>query len=192
MKKFTIKKLLILLAVAAGIVGIAYGFRFLNQKTLNDSYPLAYEKEIGAASEKYHVDKTLIYGIIKTESNFNPDAKSSAGAIGLMQIVPDTFTWMQTYYKEENNYQFEDLYDPVISIDYGTELLSILLKKYENEDTAICAYNGGVGNVDNWLQDPAYSDDGKTLKVVPFTETENYRKLVAQNKSIYHQLYFKK
>ena len=54
----------------------------------------------------------------------------------------------------------------------------------------LCAYNGGLGNVDEWLSNPEYSDDGKTLKVVPFPETDNYRKLVAQNKSIYKKLYF--
>ena len=84
------------------------------------------------------------------------------------------------------------LYDPALNIDYGTELLSILLKKYENEETAICAYNGGVGHVDSWLSDPQYSEDGKTLKIVPFSETDNYRRLVAQNKSIYNKLYFQK
>ena len=52
--------------------------------------------------------------------------------------------------------------------------------------------NGGLGNVDKWLDNKDYSDDGKTLKVVPFPETDNYRKLVEQNKSIYEQLYFKK
>ena len=107
-----------------------------------------------------------------------------------MQLMPDTFTWLQTYYKEENNYVFEDLTTPEISIDYGVQLLSILSTMYEVEDTMLCAYNGGLGNVDEWLSNPEYSDDGKTLKVVPFPETDNYRKLVAQNKSIYKKLYF--
>ena len=54
----------------------------------------------------------------------------------------------------------------------------------------LCAYNGGAGNVDKWLDNKEYSDDGITLKVVPFPETDNYRKRVEQNKSIYHELYF--
>ena len=68
--------------------------------------------------------------------------------------------------------------------------MAILSEMYEVEDTMICAYNGGLGNVDSWLENPEYSDDGKHLKVVPFLETDNYRKLVAQNKSIYQKLYF--
>jgi soluble lytic murein transglycosylase len=109
-----------------------------------------------------------------------------------MQLMPDTFEWLQTYYKDENDYKFEDLTDPAINIDYGVELLSILSKRYENEETMLCAYNGGLGNVDKWLDNKDYSDDGKTLKVVPFPETDKYHKLVEQNKSIYYQLYFKK
>ena len=172
------------------IVGLALIIRNVNNSYVDESYPLKYEKEVNAASEKYGVDKALIYGIIKTESNFDPEAESNAGALGLMQLMPESFEWLQTFYKEDNDYQFEDLTDPALNIDYGVELLAILSDMYEVEDTMICAYNGGLGNVDQWLQDPQYSDDGKHLKVVPFTETDNYRKLVAQNKSIYKKLYF--
>ncbi len=192
MKKFTLKTFLVLVITAAVIVGIGFGFKFLNQKSIDSSYPVKYEKEISAASEKYGVEKALICAIIKTESDFDPDAKSHAGAVGLMQLVPDTFTWMQTYYKDENSYEFEDLYDPALNIDYGTEVLSVLLKMYESEDTAICAYNAGLGNVDKWLENPEYSDDGKTLKYIPFEETANYRREVERNKSIYNKLYYEK
>lgn len=172
------------------VVGAAVALRVANKVYVSSSYPLKYKTEIEAASKKYGVEKSLIYGVIKTESNFDPDAESAAGAVGLMQIMPDTFEWLQSYYKDENTYNFEDLKDPVINIDYGVELLSILSKRYENEETMLCAYNGGPGNVDKWLDNKEYSDDGITLKVVPFPETDKYRKLVEQNKSIYHELYF--
>ena len=145
MKRITLKTVIALLVTAAVITGAAFGLKYLNKKYTEDAYPLSYEQEIEAASKKYGVDKALIYGVIKTESDFDPKAKSSAGAIGLMQLMDDTFTWMQTYYKDENSYVFEDLYDPAINIDYGVEVLSVLIKRYDgNEDTAVCAYNGGV------------------------------------------------
>ncbi len=180
----------ILAIVFFGMIGIAYGLKHISHEYTYSDYPLKYEKEISAAAKKYGVDKALIYGIIKTESNFDPDAVSGAGALGLMQFMPSTFEWLQTYYREDNNYVFEDLRDPALCIDYGVQLLSILSDMYEVEDTMLCAYNGGLGNVDEWLKNPEYSDDGKHLKVVPFPETDNYRKLVAQNKSIYKKLYF--
>jgi len=191
-KKINIKIIVSIAVIIVILVSAAFILKKANSVYTQASYPLKYQNEIDAASKKYGVDKSLIYGVIKTESNFDPDAKSSAGALGLMQLMPDTFEWLQTYYKDENDYKFEDLTDPAINIDYGVELLSILSKRYENEETMLCAYNGGLGNVDKWLDNKDYSDDGKTLKVVPFPETDKYRKLVEQNKSIYYQLYFKK
>ncbi len=191
-KKINIKIIVSIAVIIVILVSAAFILKKANSVYTQASYPLKYQNEIDAASKKYGVDKSLIYGVIKTESNFDPNAKSSAGALGLMQLMPDTFEWLQTYYKDENDYKFEDLTDPAINIDYGVELLSILSKRYENEETMLCAYNGGLGNVDKWLDNKDYSDDGKTLKVVPFPETDKYHKLVEQNKSIYYQLYFKK
>ena len=192
MKKFTIKTLVFILVTFGLIALAAVGLRMLNKTAVDTSYPLKYEKEINAAAEKYGVDKALIFAVIKTESDYDPDARSHAGAIGLMQIVPDTFTWMQTYYKDENSYDFDDLYDPALNIDYGAEVLSVLLEMYEAEETAVCAYNAGLGHVNDWLADTEYSDDGKTLKKIPFKESENYVRLVERNKSIYNKLYFDK
>ena len=188
-KKINIKIVISVAIILVILFSAAFILRSVNSKYSKSSYPVKYEKEVTAASEKYGVDISLIYAVIKTESNFNPKAKSVAGAIGLMQITEDTFTWLQTYYVKDESHSFSSLYEPETNIDYGVRLLSILLDKYGNEDTALCAYNGGQGHVDEWLKNPDYSDDGKTLKKVPFPETDNYRKLVAQNKSIYRKLY---
>ncbi len=173
------------------VAGTALGLKTAHDQYVYSTYPLKYQTEVEAASRKYGVDKFLIYGVIKTESDFDPNAVSPVGAVGLMQLMPETFQWIQDYYADENyqDFQFSDLTKAGINIDYGTHLLSILLDMYENEDTALCAYNAGVGNVDKWLEDKEYSEDGKTLIKAPIEETENYRHLVAQNKSIFKKLY---
>lgn len=178
--------------ISALLIAAAFGMKIYNEDYVESSYPLKYEKEVEAAAKRYGVDKYLIYGVIKTESNFDSDAVSHVGATGLMQLMPETFEWVQSYYVDETyeDYTFEDLKDPALNIDYGTHILSILLDMYDGvEDTAVSAYNAGVGNVNSWLEDSEYSDDGKTLKYVPFPETENYRHKVAQNKSCYKAYY---
>ena len=190
MKKIIRFSAVILISMAV-LLAAAFGLKAVHDKYVYSTYPLSYQTEIEAAAKKYNVDKYLIYGVIKTESNFDPDAESYVGAVGLMQIMENSFEWIQTLYADEEyeKYTFENMKDPALNIDDGTHLLSILLDMYENEDTAVCAYNAGVGNVNDWLGDSRYSDDGKTLKEVPFSETENYRHKVEQNKNCYKQLY---
>ncbi len=180
-----------LTAVVVGIFVTALGLKTAHDKYVYSSYPMKYEKEVEQAAKKYNVDKYLIYGVIKTESNFDPTAVSAVGAIGLMQIMPDSFEWIQTYYADEEyqDYTVGDLVNAEINIDYGTHMLSLLLDMFESEDAAVCAYNAGPGNVSAWLENKEYSDDGKSFKYVPVAETEEYRKRVAQNKSIFKRLY---
>lgn len=153
-------------------------------------YPIEYEIIVNEMSEKYGVDKTLIYAVIRSESRFQADAVSSVGAIGLMQIMPSTFEWLQTHIGGEEKMDVDKLKEPEINIEYGTYLLSFLLERYEVEDTAICAYNAGLGKVDEWLADESCSDDGKTLKNIPFPETKNYLYNVNESKKIYESQYF--
>ncbi|MGN0470033.1 MAG: lytic transglycosylase domain-containing protein [Acutalibacteraceae bacterium] len=188
MKK-QIKIIISISLIVVMLFGAAFALKYAYNRYVYGTYPLKYQDEVKAASEKYNIDEALIYGVIKTESNFNPDAVSHAGAIGLMQITPETFEWIQTYYKDDD-YTVDDLQNYRVNIDYGTHILSILMDMYGCEDTAICAYNAGIGRVDGWLEDKQYSDDGKTLKALPIEETENYRHKVQQNKNAYIKLYF--
>ena len=190
MKKIIKFSVCIIIALSV-MLAAAFGLKSIHDKYVYSTYPLGYQSEVEAAAKKYNVDKYLIYGVIKTESDFNPDAVSYVGAVGLMQLMENSFEWIQTLYVDEEyeKYTFEDIKDPALNIDYGTHLLSILIDMFEDEDTAVCAYNAGVGNVAEWLKDSRYSDDGKTLKEVPFDETENYRHTVEQNKNCYKKLY---
>lgn len=162
-----------------------FGYKFY----LSVAYPIKYEEYINQACSIYNVDPALVYAVIKTESKFDETAVSHAGAIGLMQITPSTFEWMNS----KNNVKAEgkDLFLPDENIDCGVHLLSFLITKYQNVDTAISAYNAGVGAVDRWLNDPNFSIDGISLKNIPYQETDTYVKRVNQSYKMYRKLYFK-
>lgn len=153
-------------------------------------YQLEYKELVNKYSAEYNVSDELIYAVIKTESNFNPNAESAVGAIGLMQIMPYTFEWLQTYYDGEVTLDTDCLYDPETSIKYGTRFLAFLLDRYQNcEETAVAAYNAGYGAVDEWLADESCSSDGVTLDYIPFDETRYYVQKVETAKENYKDVY---
>lgn len=157
-------------------------------------YPIAYENYVERACEEYDVDICLVYAVIRTESGFDPDAVSSAGAVGLMQLMPDTFTWLQNYrtnFMPEEIMDTDELFDPEINTDYGVYLLSYLIERYDgNESLAICAYNAGYGNVDEWIENGTISPYDVNAEDVPFPETSNYLVKVTTAKEMYNILYF--
>lgn len=190
-----LKITLTIILFAIVFIAIIIGVKFAYDTYINSSYPLKYEDEVYSASDEYNIPKELIYGVIKTESNFNPDAVSAADARGLMQLTQPTFEWLHTYYSDDDydSSNADLLFDPKINIKYGTLCLSVLLERYNNDlDTAICAYNAGLGNVDEWLTMSQYSADGKTLDSTPFGETNEYLKRVKNNRDKYAELYFSK
>jgi len=140
-----------------------------------EDYPLKYSEYVEKYSDEYGVDKALIYAVIKTESNFRPEAVSSVGAMGLMQMMPATFKDMQKRLSEEH--ETDKLLDPEISIKYGTYYLKYLYNYFDDWDLVIPAYNAGMGNVSKWLKNDEYSKNGKLVKI-PFSETERYVKKI--------------
>ncbi len=179
----------IIIIVCAIILGVVVDLVWgaIEKKTHPDDFKIY----ITQYSVEYNVPEPVIYAVIKVESDFDARAKSSAGARGLMQMMPKTFEWLTG---EEHLCEYLDtseLYEPEVSIRYGTYYLNYLYKKFNyNWDTALAAYNGGEGNVTKWLRDPEYSDDGMTLKDMPFDETRNYVKKVNREIDTYKKLYY--
>ena len=159
---------------------------FLTEK----NHPLQYGEIVEKCSKEYAVPKELIYAVIKTESGFDEKAMSSKGAMGLMQMMPDTFLWLCK--KNDNPYtDTVQLFDPEVSISYGTQYLSIMYSRFGSWQTALAAYNAGPTKVETWLGDSSISDDG-VLVNIPYEETEKYIKKVMQAQNNYKELYFTK
>lgn len=126
---------------------------------------------------------------MKAESGFNPDATSHKNAVGLMQITKETGTWIAEQMKMEN-FNVNDLYNENTNIEMGCWYLNNLSKEFDGDrDLIVSAYNAGRGNVNKWLKNNEYSDDGKKLTYIPFKETKNYVDKVNIYYKIYKRLY---
>ena len=147
--------------------------------------PLEYREVVEKYSAEYSLNKNFVYAVIKVESSFNPNAKSSAGAKGLMQLTDST----AEYTAKLLGLETFDLFDGETNINLGCYYLKYLSERFENLQTVICAYNAGEGRVREWLKNTEYSKDGKTLIVVPYPETNEYREKILKTFSKYEKLY---
>lgn len=183
-KKRKILKPLFITALAAVFLFVFYFGGISILKTL---YPIRYNKFVEAYTEEYNLEKSFVYAVIKCESNFDSEAVSSVDAKGLMQIMPETFSWLKT--KTGENLEEKMLFDPETSIKYGCLLYEILIKEFGDKETAVAAYHAGFGNVSKWLKDEKYSSDGVHLDDIPFPSTKAYVQKVIKAENIYKKLY---
>lgn len=169
-------------------IGLGYAYEQIALNLEKRSHPLLYEEYVEKYSRDYSVPPEIIYSIINTESAFKSDVVSIKGAVGLMQITPDTFDWLMN--KMGENLSDGLLYDPNTNIKYGTYFLRYLHNEFDDWDIAFAAYNAGLNRVKNeWMKNPEYIKDGKIM-YIPFEETRNYVKKVNNNREIYKKLYF--
>ncbi len=142
-------------------------------------YPLHYSSIVRVHAKNYDLDASFLAAVIEQESKFRADAKSSAGAIGLMQLQPATAKGIAIR-TGGSKFVLSDLYDPELNIRYGSWYLHHLMVKYGNERLALAAYNAGQANVDHWR---AAGED------VQFPETRAYIAKVERLKKIYRRAY---
>lgn len=149
-------------------------------------YPFEYQDLIVKYANENELEQCLVMAVIKTESNFVEDAHSGK-ASGLMQLTDDTADWIAS--KMKTDADKINLMNPKDNIKMGCYYLRYLIDYYNgNVDVALAAYNGGMGNVDKWLQDERYSDDGVNLKYIPFKETREYVKKVNNECEVYRKM----
>jgi soluble lytic murein transglycosylase len=142
-------------------------------------YPLHYESIVRGHAKNYELEPALLAAVIEQESKFDANAKSSAGAIGLMQLQPATAKGIAVR-TGGSKFVVSDLYNPEINVRYGAWYLHHLLAKYGDERLALAAYNAGQKNVDDWR-----ADGGG----IQFAETRAYVDKVEHLKTIYRRAY---
>ena len=181
------KKILITIILIG--ISILLVLSIFRPKILQIIYPIKYQEYVEQVAEENNIDKLLIYSIIKAESGFNPEAKSTSGAIGLMQVMLPTANEIASRL-EMNELLEEELYEIETNIKIGTKYFVSLLEAYDNNlNLAIIAYNAGMGNVNNWIEKGIINNQGTDIENIPFAETKIYVKKILQNYEIYKEIY---
>lgn len=172
------KRLLSLTALAAIVAG---AFLYVNETNPpwyeRLRYPLHYSQYLRVHAQEHELDPALLAAVIYQESKFDASARSSSGAIGLMQLTPKTAKGIAIR-TGGHAFRTSDLLNPEINIRYGTWYLDNLFKKYGSEKLVLAAYNAGQGNVDRWRA----AHEG-----IQFSETRAYVDRVEDLKSIYRR-----
>jgi soluble lytic murein transglycosylase len=175
-----VKKLIVLLAVGAAL-GAAFAYVYTTEPAwyVRLRYPLHYQSIVRGHARNYHLDPALLAAVIYQESKFQAHARSSSGAIGLMQLLPGTAKGIAIH-TGGSKFRVADLDNPEINVRYGSWYLRHLMDKYGDERTALAAYNAGQENVDTWREQGSG---------IVFPETRHYVKRVEHLKTLYRRGY---
>lgn len=145
-----------------------------NRETAHDIlYPLAHWTVVKEASDRYRVDPFIVLSVMREESRFDPEARSAAGALGLMQLMPQTASAMDRNVKSR-----AQLYNVKTNIYLGSRYLNSLMKEFGSLPAAIAAYNAGEDAVRKWQNAGKYSSVDEFIEDIPYGETKNYVKHV--------------
>ena len=155
---------------------------------LRVAYPLAYGDLASSAADDAGVSASLLLALVRQESFYDPEAGSSAGALGLTQVIPSTGESIAATLGTEG-FTASDLYRPNVSLKFGASYLSDQLKQLDGDPyRALAAYNGGPGAASS-AADSAGADEDLFVEDLEFDETRDYVRLVLENYARYRQLY---
>lgn len=160
---------------------------FSNSGYLDDvekRFPLAYKSDLMASAERNDISPAWAFAIARRESSFKPDARSGAGAYGLMQVLPSTVQYM-----EKRKIRARQLYDAQFNLDMGTQYMNYLMQRMDkNIVLATASYNAGWHRVKTWVPEGEPMAADIWIENIPYRETRNYVKAVLAYKQIYHLL----
>lgn len=143
--------------------------------------PLAYQEDVQKAADRYGLDPSWLNGAILQESTFRPDVVSSSNAIGLMQVMPSTGSYI-AHLKGRKTFDTSTLYDPEVNLDFGAFYFDYLLKQFDGDlMMVLIAYNGGPGNARTWKANYYKGDMDLFIESIPASETRNFVRFVYTN-----------
>ena len=180
------------LAVVAAVAAIYF---LISTPTIQKKflYPFPYRSTPENYSSCRKVDKFLAVAVMKVESNFSEEAHSQSGAVGLMQIMPETAAWIAYQLgeaPEEVADDIKNLREPETNIRYGIWYLAELEDEFKGNDVlALAAYNAGRGNVHEWIDKNHWDENFSDADKIPYAETRDYVKRVLHCREKYSELY---
>jgi len=190
-RRTILRRRLTAIAAVAALAGIAVVLAWpqVDHAVREITMPLRHEDIIRQQATEKGLDPALIAAVIYAESRFRDGQTSSAGALGLMQITPETARYIA---RKSGGTAFVvgDLATAQVNISYGAYYLRYLLRRYGGDETlALAAYNAGEGNVDRWIADARGRDRDLTIAAIPYAETRAYVTRVKDAKREYERTY---
>ncbi len=180
------------LLMAVGVILLAFLIYFISQiepVKKKYIYPYPYQELVTLYSEANGVSPALVASVIMHESKFTNDVHSSRGAVGLMQLMPETAEWIAGQL-EDPEFSLEKLHEPEMNIRYGTWYLALLENEFDgNPVLTLAAYNAGRGTVHEWMEEHEWTPDFNNISEIPYLETRIYVKRVLKDQKHYEKLY---
>ncbi|OFW32695.1 MAG: hypothetical protein A3J28_14865 [Acidobacteria bacterium RIFCSPLOWO2_12_FULL_60_22] len=155
-------------------------------------FPLPWWEQVKKNADKAGLDPYLVAGLIRQESEFDPQARSRSNARGLMQLLPSTARLMARKVPDARarRYSLAALYRPEISLIYGTYYLREVLDRLGGiPEHALAGYNAGPRRVEEWTREASFEDPAEFVESIPITETREYVQAVLRNAALYRKLY---
>jgi len=181
-----LRKKRVLLLLLLGFILIL----FFNSAWLSFFYPIPYKEEIRHHARSNGLDPLMVAAIIKVETNYKPGSESKKGALGIMQIMPDTAKWVIEKAKLEDVPLDRVKDETETNIRIGTWYLKSLSNQFDgNMIAVIAAYNAGPTNVKNWLRSGRWDGRLESAKDIPFGETRHYVQRVSHYYKQYSSIY---
>ncbi|MDR3685871.1 MAG: lytic transglycosylase domain-containing protein [Coriobacteriia bacterium] len=148
-------------------------------------YPLHYQSQIAASAARHRVSPYVVAAVINAESGWKPGIHSSVGAVGLMQVMPQTARDLASGgIVDAKEFPPSDLTSPTVNIEYGTAYIRYLVNRYHEIETALSAYNAGLRHADAWAK-----QGGNIRAAIEFPETKAYVPKVMRGRDRYQALY---